>query len=63
MELKVKTKCVLGLPLGKKIVLEHGKKLPKDYNPQPAAPPPPGGGFDRGQRFIVFFKASLNKNY
>ena len=46
MELRVKTKYVLGLPGGTQIVLEHGKKNPKDYDHQPA---------DQGQRFKVFF--------
>ena len=54
MELREKTKYVLGLPGGTQIGLEHGKKLPKDYDRQPADSPPPGG-FDRGQRFNGFF--------
>ena len=48
---KREKKYVFGLPGGTQTGLEHGKKLPKDYDHQPAA-------FDRGQRFNVFFKAS-----
>ena len=46
MELGVKTEYVFWLPGGTQIVLEHEKKLPKDYDHQPA---------DRGQRFNGFF--------
>ena len=41
MELREKTKYVLGLPGDKQIGLEHGQKYPKDYDHQPVDPPPP----------------------
>ena len=54
MEVREKTKYVLELPGGTQIGLEHGKKLPKDYDHQPT---------DRGQRFNGFFlKAFLSHN-
>ena len=50
-----------GLPLATQIDLEH-EKNPKDYDHQPADPPAPSLGFDRGQRFNVFFlKPPLKK--
>ena len=42
MEFGVTTKYVLGLPEATHIGLEHDKKKPKDYDHQPADPPPSG---------------------
>ena len=50
MELREKTKYVLGLPGGTQIGLEHGQKKLKDYDHQPA---------DRGQRFNGFFMQDM----
>ena len=55
MELRVKTKYVLGLPGGTQIVVEHEKNNLRTMTTNPLAPPPPPGGFDRGQRFNGFF--------
>ena len=38
MELREKTKYVLGLPGGTQIGFDHGQKYPKDYDHQPAGP-------------------------
>ena len=44
MELKDKNNIYLGLPGGIQIGMEHGQKLPKDYDHQHANPSPPRGG-------------------
>ena len=41
MEFGVSTKYVLGLPEATQLGFEHEEKKPKDYDHQPAAPPPP----------------------
>ena len=56
MELRVKTKYVFGLPGGPQTGLEHRKKNPKEYDHQPADPPP-GGGLTAVKDSMVFFKA------
>ena len=63
MELREKTKYVLGLPGGTQIGLEHGKNYLRtmtiDLQP---SDPPPLGWFDRSQRFNVFFLGFLHWN-
>ena len=56
MELRAKTKYVVGLPVGKQVGLEHGKNNLRTMTTNPLVG---GWGFDPGQRSSVFFKASL----
>ena len=51
MELRVKTKYVLGLPGGTQIVVEHEKNNLRTMTTNPLPSPPPGG-FDHGQWFF-----------
>ena len=60
MELKVKTKYVLGLPGGTQIVLEHGQNNIRTMTTNPLTPLGEGGGcLTAVKDSMVFFKASL----
>ena len=50
MEFGMNTKNVLGLPWPTQIGLDHEEIKSKDYDRQPADPPPPR--FAHGQRFF-----------
>ena len=58
MELRVNTKYVLGHPWVTQIDLDHWKKLPKDYDNQPADPSP---GLTAVEDSMGFLKASLSE--
>ena len=62
MELRVKTKYVLGLPGGTQLGLEHGEKKPKDYDYQPADQPtqPKRTRNSKQQNLVANFLKALN---